>query len=223
MPGVKAIFWSIFWGKILVYNPSLHARITKDFPEFVGHGTEFAATGPEFNEPWDHLVIAFLGYCRKEIQHKRMVQFTVRQMRQKLGQLRISISESDWNARACIDLLSNMTAVGTAPVTEGEALYRKHLAPYEAVYDCSVGVGSGWYALLMGLGAICAEDGSSFRDVKEKYGDLSLFPNAYSQRCEYACDFAEFLSSYICEVCGQAGKNREGGWIKTLCDNHAVI
>jgi hypothetical protein len=24
-----------------------------------------------------------------------------------------------------------------------------------------------------------------------------------------------------CEVCGQPGKRREGGWIKTLCDEHA--
>lgn len=207
----------------MVYNPILYTRITQGFPEFIEQGSEFAASGPEFIEPWDHLVLAFLSYCGHEIQHKRMVQFTIRQMRQKLGQLRISISEQDWNARACIDLLSNMTAVGPAPVAEGEALYRKHLAPFEAVYDCSVGVGGGWYALLMGVGAICAEDGSSFRDIKEKFGDLSLFPNAYSQRCEYTCDFAEYLSSYICEVCGQAGKSRAGGWVKTLCDRHADL
>ncbi len=168
------------------------------------------------------MVLAFLSYCRHEIQHKRMVQFTIRQMRQKLGHLRISISDQDWNARACIDLLSNMTAVGQAPVAEGEALYRQHLAPFEDVYDCSVGVGSGWYALLMGLGAICAEDGSSFRDVKEKYGELSLFPNANSARCEYACDFAEFLSGFVCDVCGTSGKSREGGWVVTRCDHHAL-
>lgn len=197
--------------------------IIQDFPEFIGQGTEFAATGPEFTEPWDHLILAFLNYCRHEIQHKRMMQFTIRQMRKKMGQLRISISDQDWNARACIDLLSNVTAVGRAPVAAGEPLYRQHLAPFEAVYDCSVGVGSGWYALLMGLGAIFAEDRSSFRDVKEKYGDLSLFPNTNSQRCEYACDFAEYLSGFICEICGQAGKSREGGWIRTLCDHHAVL
>lgn len=223
MPGAKAIFWSTSWSKILVYNPPLHALITRDFPEFVGQGTNFAATGPEFTEPWNHLVIAFMSYCRHEIKHKRMVQFTIRQMRQKQGRMRISISDQDWNARVCIDLLSNMTAVGPAPVIEGTALYRWHLAPYESVYDCSVGVGSGWYALLMGLGMICAEDGSSFRDVKEKFGDLSLFPNANSQRCEYACDFAEYLSSFICEVCGHEGKSREGGWIRTLCDRHAGL
>lgn len=207
----------------MVYNPILYARITQCFPEFIEQGSEFAVSGPEFTEAWDHLVLAFLSYCRHEIEHKRMVQFTIRQIRQKLGQMRISISDSDWNARACIDLLSNMTAVGPAPVGEGAALYRWHLAPYEAVYDCSVGVGSGWYGLLMGLGMICAEDGSSFRDVKEKYGDLSLFPNANSQRCEYACDFAEYLSSFVCEICGQAGKSREGSWIKTLCDHYAVL
>jgi len=205
----------------LAYNPILHARITQDFPEFIAPGSEFANKGPEFTESWDHLIVAFLSYCRNEIEQKRMVPFTIRQMRQKLGQLRISISDQDWNARACIDLLSKITCAGSAPVDEGEALYRKHLAPFEAVYDCSVGVGSGWYALLMGLGAICAEDGSSFRDVKEKYGDLSLFPNANSTRCEYACDFAEFLSRFICDVCGKWGRSREGGWVVTRCDQHA--
>lgn len=205
----------------MVYNPALNDLITSEFSEFIKPGSEFAATGPEFTEPWDHLIVAFLSYCRHEIERKRMVPLTIRQMRQKLGHLRISISESDWNARACIDLLSKMTAVGQAPVAEGEALYRKHLAPFEAVYDCSVGVGSGWYALLMGLGAICAEDNSSFRDVKDKYGELSLFPNANSVRCEYACDFAEFLSGFICDICGKAGRSREGGWVVTRCDNHA--
>lgn len=206
----------------MVYNPTLHTRIIQDFPEFILPGSEFAITGPEFTEPWDHLILAFLSYCRHEIAHKRMVQFTIRQMRQKLGQLRISISDSDWNARACIDLLSNMTTAGRAPVAQGEALYRQHLAPFESVYDCSVGVGSGWYALLMGLGAICAEDGSSFRDVKEKYGELSLFPNANSARCEYACDFAEFLSGFVCDICGTSGESREGGWVVTRCDHHAL-
>lgn len=205
----------------MVYNAVLYNRITQDFPEFIRPGSEFSETGPEFTEPWDHLAVAFLSYCRHEIEHKRMVQFTIRQMRQKLGHLRISISENDWNARACIDLLSNITCAGATPVAEGEALYRKHLAPFEAVYDCSVGVGSGWYALLVGLGAICAEDNSSFRDVKEKYGELSLFPNANSVRCEYACDFAEYLSGFICDVCGKPGRSREGGWLVTRCDDHA--
>ncbi|MBH3384709.1 hypothetical protein I5S53_12130 [Pseudomonas juntendi] len=205
----------------MLYNPALNTLIAREFSEFVKPSSEFAKNGPEFTERWDHLILAFLSYCRQEIKHKRMVPFTIRKMRQKSEQLRISITEQDWNARACIDLLSNMTAVGQAPVTEGEALYRQLLSPFEDVYDCSVGVGSGWYALLMGLGAICVEDDSSFRDVKEKYGELSLFPNANSARCEYACDFAEFLSGFICDICGKAGHSRESGWVVTRCDQHA--
>jgi hypothetical protein len=26
---------------------------------------------------------------------------------------------------------------------------------------------------------------------------------------------------HTCEVCGQPGETREGGWIKTLCDEHS--
>ena len=34
-------------------------------------------------------------------------------------------------------------------------------------------------------------------------------------------DECERLSYTICEICGDSGKPREGGWIKTLCDEHA--
>ena len=30
----------------------------------------------------------------------------------------------------------------------------------------------------------------------------------------------ERLSYEICEVCGEKGERRNGGWIKTLCDTH---
>jgi len=32
--------------------------------------------------------------------------------------------------------------------------------------------------------------------------------------------YAEVLSSKTCEVCGEKGVVRKGGWIKTLCDKH---
>jgi hypothetical protein len=31
---------------------------------------------------------------------------------------------------------------------------------------------------------------------------------------------AESWAAHSCETCGSPGKSREGGWIKTLCDEH---
>jgi hypothetical protein len=32
---------------------------------------------------------------------------------------------------------------------------------------------------------------------------------------------AESMSGVTCEVCGNVGRQRGGGWIRTLCDEHA--
>jgi hypothetical protein len=33
---------------------------------------------------------------------------------------------------------------------------------------------------------------------------------------------AESMSYRICEECGDRGKMRGGGWVRTLCDKHAA-
>ena len=57
--------------------------------------------------------------------------------------------------------------------------------------------------------------------VKEKFGGLRFYVNcrkeeAIRQRIGAAAE----ESFRTCEVCGQPGKLREDGWIKTLCDLH---
>ena len=68
------------------------------------------------------------------------------------------------------------------------------------------------------------EGGPKFEvlQVKEKFGGLRFYVNcrrheAISQRIGIAAD----ESFRTCEVCAQPGTLREGGWIKTLCDEHA--
>lgn len=67
------------------------------------------------------------------------------------------------------------------------------------------------------------ESGSQFEvlQVKEKFGGLRFYVNcrqneAISQRIGIAAD----ESFHTCEICGQPGKLREDGLIKTLCDEH---
>ncbi len=62
--------------------------------------------------------------------------------------------------------------------------------------------------------------------IKEKFGGLRFYAttmngNDYvSDSISGMIDMAEAMSYTICEECGQPGKLRSGGWIRTLCDVH---
>jgi hypothetical protein len=54
-----------------------------------------------------------------------------------------------------------------------------------------------------------------------------LQENAYERtlksvysRYDFAVDYAEYLSSKTCEVCGEEGKLVGSGWLQTLCEKH---
>jgi len=57
--------------------------------------------------------------------------------------------------------------------------------------------------------------------VKEKYGTLSFYMTEGTDQIFDLIHEAEEKSAKICEVCGESGKRRGGGWISTLCDKHA--
>lgn len=88
--------------------------------------------------------------------------------------------------------------------------------------------GPGWYNLIDGLCRdimqVCKETGQTppvASQVKEKYGTLRFYVNGATDQVYRLIDIAEELSSTICEECGQPGRVRSGGWIRTLCDHHA--
>ena len=66
--------------------------------------------------------------------------------------------------------------------------------------------------------------------VKEKFGTLRFYYSVDYKDLEYSdsegwdniirslVSRAEMMSGYTCERCGERGKIRPGGWIKTLCD-----
>jgi hypothetical protein len=57
--------------------------------------------------------------------------------------------------------------------------------------------------------------------VKEKFGGLRFYVNHANDAIRQRIKVAQQESFRTCEVCGQPGKCREVGRIKTLCDEHA--
>jgi hypothetical protein len=57
--------------------------------------------------------------------------------------------------------------------------------------------------------------------VKEKFGGLRYYTSQHTEEIGKLIDLFERLSYQTCEVCGNLGQARGGGWIKTLCDEHA--
>jgi len=58
--------------------------------------------------------------------------------------------------------------------------------------------------------------------VKEKFGTLRFYANGGDQYTDGLIAMAESMSSITCEICGHPGKIRHSGWLKSLCDEHAV-
>ena len=54
--------------------------------------------------------------------------------------------------------------------------------------------------------------------VKEKFGTLRFYYDGGNDMTEGMVWFAEAMSAVTCELCGQPGTLREGGWWRTLCD-----
>jgi len=57
--------------------------------------------------------------------------------------------------------------------------------------------------------------------VKEKYGGLRYYMSGnVTEQMEAYIQSAENMSFTICELCGEPGKPRGGGWITVRCDQH---
>ncbi len=92
--------------------------------------------------------------------------------------------------------------------------------------------GEGWRDLLdrlcVRIQAVVQAEGSPFKfsQIKEKYGTLRVYwdgrlsPDADAQ-VEEAIALAEARSAVTCEVCGEEGRLRGGGWLTTRCAAHS--
>lgn len=92
------------------------------------------------------------------------------------------------------------------------------------IYDASsFEISSGWYGLVRALLEELYYAGwdKEICQVKEKFGGLRFYINSGSKEIFDIIHKYEKLSYQICEECGEPGKVRSGGWVRTLCDNHA--
>ncbi len=58
--------------------------------------------------------------------------------------------------------------------------------------------------------------------IKEKFGGLRFYYDGGDDQIQGMVSMAESWADHTCEQCGNPGKSRRGGWIKTLCDEHAA-
>ena len=56
--------------------------------------------------------------------------------------------------------------------------------------------------------------------IKEKFGGLRFYYQGGDDQISGMVRMAEAWAGHHCEICGAPGKSRNGGWIKTLCDEH---
>lgn len=56
--------------------------------------------------------------------------------------------------------------------------------------------------------------------IKEKFGGLRFYYDGGDNEISGMVRMAESWAARSCETCGNVGKQRGGGWIRTLCDEH---
>ena len=92
----------------------------------------------------------------------------------------------------------------------------------------SIEVGDGWRPLVeYGYNLLKDYPCLSAAQIKEKFGGLRFYvDHDYEHgKCKDVDEWYEVeqilecLSLLMCEQCGAYGKQRTGGWVKTLCDS----
>jgi len=58
--------------------------------------------------------------------------------------------------------------------------------------------------------------------VKEKFGTLRFYYTGGDDYISGMVTMAESMSGVTCETCGKHGKRVGGGWVTTLCEEHAT-
>lgn len=103
---------------------------------------------------------------------------------------------------------------------------QKVLSPQHSLMCFGFSCGDGWYSLIRELSEKIEGYNGKNPDspivavqVKEKFGALRFYVDHSSGEVETWIREAEAESSMTCERCGEPGKLRGNGWLRTLCDD----
>ncbi len=114
-----------------------------------------------------------------------------------------------------------------------EIFAERHLSEMQTCMCWGFSHGDGWFNI---LDQLCANIQNHIKwrtknghvvpqvvaeQVKEKFGTLRFYYRGGDDAIDGMVRMAESMSSVTCEECGAPGHQRDGGWIKTLCDAHA--
>jgi hypothetical protein len=98
--------------------------------------------------------------------------------------------------------------------------------PHETCMSRGFEHGDGWFDLVWRLckqieGVV--EEGKPFKvtQVKEKFGELRFYIDGGNEAVFELIEIATEASRHICVVCGQPGRRRDDGWVRTKCDELA--
>jgi len=118
---------------------------------------------------------------------------------------------------------------------EYDAFAKRMEEEYPAMFVGAYGgfaVGKGWWPI---ISVLCANiqqhiDWANRNDqvvpqvvvaqIKEKFGGLRFYYDGGDDYVRGLVQMAEDWANRTCETCGELGKQRGGGWIRTLCDKH---
>ena len=100
----------------------------------------------------------------------------------------------------------------------------------ETCMHYGIGVGDGWFDLLWECSAkieaeilrmpVAERHNFKAAQVKEKFGGLRFYMTSHGNPAiDDAISEAERKSYRTCEHCGLPGEERDGGWVKVLCDS----
>lgn len=121
-----------------------------------------------------------------------------------------------------------MITMNGQKMTQMLEIEQKLIARIPKGYGRYISCNEGWYKILEEIDNKLAYLDPNYRiaQIKEKYGTLRFYfdtdAEGLMRDIMYDCVRAgEFASSYTCEYCGArwTTKLREGGWLKTLCDD----
>lgn len=94
---------------------------------------------------------------------------------------------------------------------------------YETCMGWGMTCGDGWFNIIKDLSEKLSKfEGVEAAQVKEKFGGLRFYVDGTTtenyKEVHKIISEAERKSFETCENCGEPGKQRGGGWIRTLCD-----